>query len=1192
MKTTKSIRRWSCLGRLAFSSALFFTLPTTAWSAESAALDPQQVLDGAAGDPHLVEMAQAAGIESLRVALADPDPLMQRAAARLLATGILPPADLLTALVACPDAEARRLGAAGLLSMKASKDSSAPLPVADLLRLGDASVVAPLLIMHPDPWAGGVARSAVMQWLKDPLTCAQAAGVLMAKADAATWGTDLVTLIEAPATTEPVIAASHAVLERLTRTQRSRDAYAGSRDLLAKDWRDTLAAREEQPTKPDAEVLVLIAEAPAPAAIEKLLERGPAALPALEQSMASATKARRKILQPIARLVARGVSPGVWKTLGDEGLADLDASEVRARIACLRAIAGAVRTGHDQAGLLHLVRWLDDADSGVRASALDLLVRLSDSKSDFGNEWELGERKLFPPTQTTWRLRRSLRDGGHDERLAALLFVSSLRASDLADDVVTMVIDADSVVAEAALDALGHLSISEKHLPMLTRLAGDTALTTTQRVLACTRIAGVNSDNDVSYVNGKLVQKKANPALQKTAESLQPLLNDPVPAVANAAAKTLLKIDTSAAGRKKLYALLTSSGRASLLKDTLHSEMDTSLLLSLLPQLTPDSDSAQALAQGLIGAIANTGYGSDKGRTRAALQRPVSARAARPTASLPERILGLVYGVGRNDMIAGFSALPDNRKQTTWTVLVDNLPLHVADWLALVPIATTLSPEDRARLVRQAWRIAALDPKVLTAMVNSDHVSLVHPISNETRNDVKTLQLDGATTVVFTSAKEPSAKEPSANTSDAQATFEIATEALDEDSEGKHWRLKVPLSAMPEAEKLAMRSALKDLTLADDEHVNRDILIAIFGGPPPQLRANWKDELEEWAVLTTVHPDLRPLLTAGLNAADPKDLNDWTLRPLLVPGNPDLLPAIAARWGAADDYQRRNSSTWMQTLPTEALRPHLLALVSTDTGRDASQTMAIIRRAAPVSLPVALRLLSGGKLTVAVESFTDAAGVATLTAALDALTPAAILAQGNGLTALRTAGPAPFDAALATLCAKPTRTAAAWLRSGLPLQHLGREPYEAAYRSTEPHLWVVGAALHLKDGSLSPGDFLAKLPTLPPTALADALSAVQRRLADRLADQGPALAAILLVAPAGDVAAWLELCPADSAITTAVKTRLDAGVPVAIIAPVLASKLRSDRATWEAPIRDLDTATKGQLKVLLGALLDPPAAKP
>ena len=58
MKTTKSIRRWSCLGRLAFSSALFFTLPTTAWSAESAALDPQQVLDGAAGDPHLVEMAR------------------------------------------------------------------------------------------------------------------------------------------------------------------------------------------------------------------------------------------------------------------------------------------------------------------------------------------------------------------------------------------------------------------------------------------------------------------------------------------------------------------------------------------------------------------------------------------------------------------------------------------------------------------------------------------------------------------------------------------------------------------------------------------------------------------------------------------------------------------------------------------------------------------------------------------------------------------------------------------------------------------------------------------------------------------------------------------------------------------------------------------------------------------------------
>ena len=1188
-----STLRLSCIRHLALSSAIFFSLPTTASGAESASLDPQQVLDGAAGDPHLVELAQAAGVESLRAALADPDPLMQRAAARLLATGIMPPADLLTALVTCTDPEARRLGAAGLLSMKASKESSASLSVADLLRLGDASVVAPLLILHPDPWAGGLARPVVMQWLKDPLTCAQAAGVLMAQAEAATWGSDLVTLLEAPSTTEPVIAATHAVLERLTKTQRSRDTYAGNRDLLAKDWRDGLAARAAQPTKPDAEVLVLIAEAPAPDAIEKLLEQGPAALPALEQAMASATRARRKILQPIARLVARGVTPGLWKALGDEGLKDLDASESRARSACLRAIAAAVRTGHDQAGLIHLVRWLDDNDTRVRANALDLLVRLSDHKIDFGDTWGLGKGKLFPSDQTTWRLRRSLRDGEHDERLAALLFASSLRAAELTDDVVTMVIDADPVVAEAALDALGHLSITHKHLPVLTRLAVDPELPATQRVLACTRVAGLSTSNEVSYVNGKRVIKTADPEIQKAAESLRTLITDPLPTVATAAAKTLLKIDASPSGRKELYALLAGTGRGALLSDSLHDEKDTALLIGLLPQLAPDSESAQAVAQGLIAAIANNGYGTDKGRTRAALRDPVLARATQPAATLPERTVGLVYGAGRNEMIAGFSALPENRKQAVWKVLVDNLPTNVTAWLALVPLAATLSDEDRIRLVRKAWKIAALDPQILTAMANSDQLSLMHAISEATVNDVKTVQLDEATTVVLTSAKETTGSPEDPLKSSEAPIFKSSTNAVDEEDGKEKWRLKVAQPPMPEADLLAMRTALSALSLAEDERAILDVMIAIFGGPAPKLTTNWNQELEGWAVLTTLHPELRPRLAAGLNAAEAKVLNDWSLRQLLVHGNPDLLPVITARWGAAEDYQRRTFSTWMQTLKPEAVRAHLLSLVSTDAGRDAAQTMGILRWAAPLPLPVALRLLSVGKLTVAVEPFTDAPSLLpTLTTALDTLTPAAILAQGNGLTALRTAGPALFDAALATLCTKPTRIAAAWLRTGLPLQYLGREPYEAAFRSPEPHLWVVGAALHLKEGTLSPGDFLTKLPTLPATALADALIVVQRRIADRLADQGPALAAILMVANARDVAAWIEMCPADPSITTALKTRLDAGVPVAIIAPVLASKLRSDRATWEAPIRDLDTATKGQLKALLGALLDPPAARP
>lgn len=1114
-------------------------------------VDPAAALDLAAGDSALTAMAQACTPEALRAALGGEDAARRRGAARLLATGMVPAADLFDLLLACGDGEARRLGAVGLLG--------AALPPGRLLAFEDATVVAWLLTQHPEPWSDPVVRTRVKAWLADPTTCAAAAGLLIARGEARVWGADLVTVLAAPSAPDAVVAAAHRTLEHLTATQRNREVYGAHRDLLAADWRDVLAATTEAPAKADPALLTLVASLPDDEAVRGLLAHGPAALPAVEAAMAAGDKARRKALQPTARLLARGVTVHLWTTVGDAGLADLDAAEARARLACLRRIVAAVRSGGDRAGLLHLVRWLDDGDTRVRAAVLDHLVRLSDDKKAFGDQWELADGRNFPPAQVTWRLRRSLRDGDRDERLAALLFASSLKAEACSDAIVGMLIDGDLMVADAALDTLGHIGVKPAHLPVLVTIAQDATASPARRAAACARIAKLDGNSSLSSVNGTQVVDPPTAQFSAAASAMEDLLADPQPTVSAAAAAALVAITKDPSKRSALYARLVRDGRDELLVAALNDESEVNALAAMIPHLAGDGPTALAVARGLGAAL--EGDWEQPRTLRAALKTRLEAVASAPGASLPQRLAGLCVGVGYDSMLADLPDLSETVRPMVWRALVDGCAREPAALQRLCALAGAVPADQRDRLVGRGWRCAALDPAVLDAMVQCGQGGLGGLDSEESYSSdqrTRTVTRD-AQRIVFSGRRRSGAHS--------------GEDDLD-------YRWEAPADLAPAPDFSALRTALAAIDLPEEDRPALLRVLAALGGGDPPVTVDVVSNLDEWSVLAHLRPGLRAGVVAILEQAPRGALSAYELRGLLRQGEADMVSVVVNVWLTADKWNRTNLLRWLRSLPGATVRLHLEVLLTQSEDLPAKEVSALLRQAAPVPLPLALVLLRSGRLTVAVEPYTDAA---PLRVALAALPGPTVLAQVVALKRLREAGPAAFDVVLAELCTRPDRVGAAWLRTGLPLEHLGREPYDRAFAGSEPHAWVVGAALHLKEGTLSPADFLAKLPGLPQTALADALAAAQRRLDGKTADQGPALAAVLREVPAGDCAGWLALCPADAAVADALAFRLTAGLPAELIAPAFAARLRADKPGWRALLPRCDAACGGRLGALLGA---------
>jgi hypothetical protein len=453
--------------------------------------------------------------------LALPDPEERQGAARLCAlVGVgdgMTAAALLAALVASSDGEVRRLGTYGLL------DHLDGIPPARLLALGDAALVCQLLGAYPsrDALADLAVQKQLVAWLHDPAACDAVAVLITIQGNAQTWGPQLVEVIEAAAK-EPdspvqqhLVATAHQALCVLTRTQRGLAPYAGYYDLLAKDWRDALAEKPALASGPaDADLLALIRALPGPASVRALLGRGSSVLPALEQAMIGADRQRRTQLQAAARLVARAVSPSLYDDLGDAGLEGMDADSVAERLKALARAAEAVLRTADAPGLVHLVTYLDDHDTVVRTAALDRLVRLSDEHKRFHDHWTLEEKGNFPPGPCLWRLRRSLKLGGRDEQVAALQFTASLRANELSDDVVALLLSPSPMVVETALETLGHLQ-AIAHVAMLMRLAGDRSQPAPRRARILELITRMLSQNS---------NDAATKASDEVARSVQQLL--------------------------------------------------------------------------------------------------------------------------------------------------------------------------------------------------------------------------------------------------------------------------------------------------------------------------------------------------------------------------------------------------------------------------------------------------------------------------------------------------------------------------------------------------------------------------------------------------------------------------------------------------------------------------------------------
>lgn len=185
------------------------------------------------------------------------------------------------------------------------------------------------------------------------------------------------------------------------------------------------------------------------------------------------------------------------------------------------------------------------------------------------------------------------------------------------------------------------------------------------------------------------------------------------------------------------------------------------------------------------------------------------------------------------------------------------------------------------------------------------------------------------------------------------------------------------------------------------------------------------------------------------------------------------------------------------------------------------------------------------------------------------------------LRLIRAGNAAVFDRMLASLIAANDLKAATWLRTGIPAEAGMMDAYRAALASSVPELWLVGAALALKENRLESAAFLERVAAMTPDAMGLAAAVAKRYLAGRLADQDARLGPILAASAARSLATWLAVIPPGDAVTAALTRRLRDPVTAELTATALQQRLGEDRAHWEAPIRAMAANANGRLDHLL-----------
>lgn len=1114
------------------------------------AADPATALALPAGGPALADAARTWQADALLALLADPDPARRRGAARLAAALPVEAARLLPALLASDDPEVRRLGAAGLRGVDA--------PLAELARIPEPATLAPLLATHPaaDPLGDRAVATVVGGWLREPGTAGTAARLIAARGTAAAWGEALLAALGHA--DEGVVAAAHGALQALTRTQRSLEAYAGDRRLLTQDWKDALAAKPAAGAAPDAELMATVAELPAPAALLALLARGPAALAAIERAQAEATRARRRELEPAARLLVHAVPVSLYEALGAEAFVDLDHAEPAARIACLRRLAGEVRTRHDADGVAMLVAMLDDADSGVRATALDQLVRLSDERSKLKKGWKLQAGAAFEPDRTVHRLRRSLRDGGTDEQIAGLLLIGTLEARELLDDVMQLTLAPRGEVVDTALETLARLGAGDGQVAPLARIAND------PKAAAARRLTAVKALGEVLGRGGR-GSKSGPPAAQAP---LMQLTQDADPRIAQAAARALGRGNLPPGVLRGVLERLIARGLAedaiTIAEERGRDEFDA-LLVARLAAGAADADRAafalaRRLGSGQAQALRLLLAGEAATAQRATIRSagtPLAGHAVLDTIlgerPLAEALATLRRAEGQRAqalaMLAGRAGTVDEIQ--TLAAATDGLPPaeveDLADTLLDAAVGLAARAPDRIGLVvRQA--------DDLLNVADSDWES-----SGEL--SIRTLTLKDGSKIRL-EARPPQ----------GQGGWS---------SDDLEWKPSGPPPAnAPDAAALArLADAVAALPVAaGDGRDGRDLAVAWMRGsePDPALARAWRRHDDLCRLLAETSPAFRAAVVEAIAATKPKELSSYHLRRWLALDPPRLLPVAIAVMKAdsnPQEYEAQPIVALLEKEPPETIARHLPDLLSMPAIIDAVRPL--IAKAGPLPLAAALPLIEGNGGELAIAAF-DADAAETIAKRLGAWTPPQILARAAAVRRLRTSGTAAVDAALATLIARGDAAAAAWLRSGIPAEAGMLDAYRSAEGSATPELALVGTAFALKEGRLAMPAFLERVAIWPSPVQADAAAAARRYGEGKWAELAPAAAALVPQLGARALASWIAVLPPDPAVAAALAARAGDSATADAMAGALAARMARDPA-WKPAVLTIRAAANGRL---------------
>ncbi len=1134
-----------------------------AWGGDAASLATALAAPGDGRTlPGLAVGWDAAG---LLTAMRSDDATFRRGAARLSTVVEIPVTELMTALRQSQDLEAQRLAVPGLLGRLTD------VPIATCLTFTDPAIVCILLLNHPgDVLADKAVDKQMRVWLRDAQACGEAARVIAARGTAAGWGPELVALLDDQQ--ETVVATAHATLCQLTRIQLSLANYGGHTELLVQDWTDRLSQVAPVAGAVDEQLLVLVADLPADAALVELLAKGPSALMAVEQAMAGATRTRRRELGEAARLLQRSVSPELWRSLGAKGLAGMDAPTVAERVSALVLAAQTVTKTNDQAGLLHVLSYTDDRDATVRCAALDRLVRLGDQASAAEWDWSLNENGALPMAQAGLRLRRALKEGGADEQVSALQLIGSLKAADMGHDVAALLLAPDAMVADTARETLAHLGGND-HLGLLAKIVADRNRPVEQRVTLMKMLAEKADD-----LTGTDAKTKATVAALRTLLSTVDAEGDPA-LVRVAVPLRLALCRTSVEVKTTIEGLLAQSASVSRiaglqalslreLSYTVRQQVDKvvpPLAMLALPLLSaPEPEVVAAAAQALATALDADERRVQMTKALAAARPQLADLARSATGPAVAPVLAIAVRLGAlapDDVVARLGSLSGETAEQAWVAALDAglSPLLAASVLR----SATVSAQVGGQMLSSSATVLLLHEDLLLEVARTDDLyslrGVQHQSSSSGRQRTATLTFpDGGKLLLSTTG---------AAVEDRQTWVIDARRST-----------AAPTSAASVA---ALCGALAELRFADHEQgAWREVMLAVsaMGATPLDLAAVM--DQRTWIHLLLVRrPEVRPQVVAALSAG--AELSYWEVKSLIEAGNPDLL-AVMLRVAAAKSNASSldEIATYLASLTPADLAPHLATIAAhAPLARQRSLAKAW-RAAGAVPWPLALKLIQAGLSPLPAIAPIAVVDASALAEALSALPTARLGAWTTGLEALRTAGPEAMTAALTVVVARQDDAAIAWLRSGLPLKAGLTQVYREALTSTVPQRWLVGAAMGLKDGTLTKTDFLAKVAAYEVDQLGAAGQVASKYLGLPDPAWGDQLAIILAKAPARSLDTWIGVSPPTAAVAKALAERAADGTTAGIIGFSLRKRLAADRDGWEPHLATIAAKAGGRLDSL------------